>query len=94
MFSVNAAFMDHDAGYINEQPPQGLSDMGFLQTTIYTVVGECNIYCTSDNDKKFTANMKQWYEGMEKNNRTGKKLKKNRSGSKLPTFIKLVIQFV
>lgn len=40
MFCVNVAFMDHGA-YLNEQPPQGLSDMGFLQTTVYTVVGEC-----------------------------------------------------
>jgi hypothetical protein len=44
-FSVNAAFMDHDSGYMNEPPPQGLNDMGFLQTTIYTVVGECYMYC-------------------------------------------------
>jgi hypothetical protein len=43
-FSVNAAFIDHDPGYINEPPHQGLNDMGFLQTTIYTVVGECYIY--------------------------------------------------
>jgi hypothetical protein len=37
--------MDHDSGYMNEPPLQGLNDMGFLQTTIYTVVGECYIYC-------------------------------------------------
>lgn len=40
MFCVNAAIMDLDA-YANEPPPQGLSDMGFLQNTLYTVVGEC-----------------------------------------------------
>jgi hypothetical protein len=45
VFSVNVAFMDHGSGYMNEPPPQGLSDMGFLQTTIYTVVGEWYIYC-------------------------------------------------
>ncbi|KAJ9595718.1 hypothetical protein L9F63_013081, partial [Diploptera punctata] len=31
-------FVDHDS-YMNDHHPQGLSDMGFLQTTIYTVVG-------------------------------------------------------
>lgn len=41
-FFVNVAFMDHDA-YVNEPPHQGLGDMGFLQTTVYTVVGECYV---------------------------------------------------
>ncbi|XP_069691221.1 uncharacterized protein [Periplaneta americana] len=36
---LSKPFMDHDAAYINEQQPQGINDMGFLQTTIYTVVG-------------------------------------------------------
>ncbi|PNF29618.1 hypothetical protein B7P43_G16738 [Cryptotermes secundus] len=36
---LSKSFMDHGPGYMNEPPPQGLNDMGFLQTTIYTVVG-------------------------------------------------------
>jgi hypothetical protein len=44
-FSFNAAFMGHDAVYMNEPPLQGMNDMGFLQTTIYTIVGECYIDC-------------------------------------------------
>lgn len=44
-FSVNAAFVNHDAVYMNEPPFEGLSDVGFLQTTVYTIVGECYIDC-------------------------------------------------
>ncbi|XP_021936782.1 uncharacterized protein LOC110838165 isoform X2 [Zootermopsis nevadensis] len=35
---LSKSIMDLDA-YANEPPPQGLSDMGFLQNTLYTVVG-------------------------------------------------------
>jgi hypothetical protein len=44
-FSVNAAFVDHDAVYMNEPPVQGPGDVGFLQSTIYTIVGECYVDC-------------------------------------------------
>ena len=45
-FSVHAAFVNHDAVYMNEPPFDSL-DVGFLQTTVYTIVGECHIDCIS-----------------------------------------------
>jgi hypothetical protein len=46
-FSVHAAFVNHDAVYMNEPPFEGLNDVGFLQMTVYTIVGEYYLDCTS-----------------------------------------------
>jgi len=46
-FSLHVAYVNHDAVYMNEPPFEGLNDVGLLQTTVYTIVGECYIDCIS-----------------------------------------------